>query len=123
MKYLKIGIVALAFILPASLAFAQDEPVPTLYDDSAPVPELISEEGEAPVPELISEEGEAPAPELINEEEEEVPVAAPAGDEESTTNMWYWIIGFLVVVGLVLMLSKRGKTETPTDAPTDAPTE
>ena len=111
MKYLKIGIVALAFILPASLAFAQDEPVPTLYDDSAPVPELISEEGEAP------------APELINEEEEEVPVAAPAGDEESTTNMWYWIIGFLVVVGLVLMLSKRGKTETPTDAPTDAPTE
>lgn len=95
MNYFKIGILAFMFVFSATLTSAQSEEIPTLYGDKGG-PESVSEEELIPVPELINEEVPELAPELINEEKVEV---VPMEEEKSESNMWYWVIVTLVILG------------------------
>lgn len=96
MNYLKTAALVLTFVFPMAFVSAQ-EAVTTSVDD-APVPALISEEG-ADV-EVTSHEEEV----MVDEE--------GAEGEEGSSNVWYWVIGILVLIVLAWFFTKKGKDDS-----------
>lgn len=89
MNYLKTAALILTFVFPVAFVSAQ-EAVTTSVDD-APVPVLISEEGADVEVTSHVEEG---------------------AEEEGSSNVWYWVIGILVLIVLAWFFTKRGKDDS-----------